>query len=193
MDHFAAAETLGRAVAKNLGEDFDTLDFSRQAAYRRVGFAIHEGVLKARDDAVSFAADSLEYMMTIQSTPKRWLPGLKEGAQALRTVKTQGQLARETKVPVDPIAYLEAPDPFASVEAGDDDPYIDARIGGFQECGHAGDGGWTCTRPVHPPHWQHFDTDPDWGDGTVLTTWGEDGELTSVHPDILGAEEDDDC
>lgn len=195
-DTFGAVDILAREIAKNLGEAYEDLDDTRASAFRRVAYSVHESLIQERDRTLLFASECMDDLMTLDSTPKRWLPGLKEGAKVLRTLGARAKLGRELQIP-DVFTFDEPEeDPFSMIEAGDVDPYdCYFPIGGT--CGHEGDGGYTCSRPPHDPSWQHFDSDArdsNWSSlfGTVLATWDSTGGLTSLHPEILDSTSDGD-
>lgn len=193
-DPFKAVDSLARSLSKTLGESYEDLSFDRSAAYRRIAFSIHEAMLEERDRTLQFAAEALDDVLKLPSTPKRWMPGLKEGAKVLRTLAATAKLRREFDVDNWGDPEDSESDPLEWVEAGDEDPF-DGQI--FVEaCGHEGEGGYTCTRPPHPSSWQHFDTDAsdsNWLDlsGEVLATWDSTGGLTSLHPEIIDVSGED--
>lgn len=193
MDQFHRAEACARKIASDLGEDYDMLNETRKTRLRKIGFEFDSLIVEAQDETVYRNIEILREMTSNPKIPKRWLPGIKEAANGLAVLLQQAQEERQVDVPdvFDP--EIGENDPCANTVAGDDDPYkwyfetYEA-----EECGHQGEGGWECTRPIHPDHWQHMDADPDAGDGSVLTTWGTDGLLTSIHPDIVASQSEDD-
>jgi len=186
MDRFQQVEKLARALANTLEEDFDEISESRRSLYRKAGYEVGESIIISRDNAYLHSADNLLDLMTEPSTPKRWAPGLREGATFLQTRVAENQLEREMRTPdvFDP--ELSTPDPYAFVEAGDEDPYADLPDT-YPMCNSEGEGGWSCTRPKHPQHWQCFDTEFDGEHGEVFATWYVDngGQLTGVHPIVF--------
>lgn len=180
-DAFSNAQELGEMIAKVLGEEYDELDEDRQRLFRKVGFAVTEAVFTERIAVHKDLATAIRELMGLDNTPKRWLPGLKEAAKFIDEVE---RMSTRVDIP-DVIVLSTEPDPYADLSATDEDPYLSEPPHG--RCGDEPfNDGWSCTRPVHDPSWQHWDADST--DSAhpelqgILATWDHTGYLTSLHP-----------
>jgi hypothetical protein len=185
-EDFETVADLADTLAEALGEDIEDMEGDRPTLFRKLAFILHSSLLQTRQGTVNDVADSLEVLTLSPSTPKSWQPGIRESIRAVRLMSTQVRLAGDADVPdfVDP--DWDKVDPFQGLAAGDYWPYPAVNTIP-NPCGHEAEGGWTCCRPSHPAHWTHADADPDYaynGD-EVLATWGQDGELLTLHPDLF--------
>ena len=191
LSEFTISEGLARIFSTHLGDEFDNLSPESQESMRRVGYAVHVLLCDTRHEVLKASAETLANMITRPSTPKRWMPGLQEGAKELNFLALLESESTDPYIPDHVARLFTDPDPYAKLQAGEEDPFLQGPLPWDAVCRAENDGDWVCTRPIHPDHWQHWDSDPSVGDGRVLATWDETGELTSIDPAIVEAMEDD--
>lgn len=187
-------EHLSMSLAQALGESWDEMPEERQQRFRACAFNILEQSWEVRRNGIDSGIGALEELVLNPGTPQRWQPGLYHAIQALAILM---ELEEEiysvgANVPESLSNELTAEDPYATLKAGDKDPY-----GAFegQQCGAEHEFGWECTRPDHPPHWKHWDADKEVAGrlvaGTVHVVWWDSGESDDIEV-APGLEHDED-
>lgn len=190
LDPTKSVEKMAVQVAKSLDEDWEGMSEERKAKFRIVAFFIYEEILTTYHVAIQDSILELNDLQTAHSTPKRWLPGIKEAANALSvTLEFEKQRTEiGASVPESLLMSFTNEDPYADFVAGDQAPVM--FIG--ELCGNEHEDGWTCTREVHDPTWLHWDADKEYfppASGEILATWyGSEDELTSIHPALVDSE-----
>jgi len=181
IDPSREVEDVAIALTKVLGDDWESLSPERRARMRATAFYVFENTLEARKRTMEQCVSMIEDLMNAPSTPKRWLPGIKE---AMNTVRVRAMFESEelvigASVPEHLPSNFEADDPYEHLTPGDFDPNPVLPV--EERCGARHDGGWECTRAVHPPHWRHWDSDREVVSalsGQIHTMWyTEDDEL----------------
>lgn len=191
LDPTKSIENMAQQASKLLGEPWDFLDDRRKERYRALAFHIYEEVIRTYHVAIEDAISEVNELQVAPSTPKRWLPGVKEASNALAVMLELEKERTEIGVMVPerlPDGFSEV-DPYDSLVAGDKEPHL--FVGDV--CGAEHEAGWTCTRHAHDPSWKHWDADRDYKPdltGDILATWydSEDGDLESLHPNLVDSE-----
>lgn len=186
-------ERTAQSHAKVLHEKWDDLPESRREMFRKLAYLIYTMHIKNKLMGMQEMIQVVEDVQTAGSTPKRWLPGVKEAKNAMLWYLecAEGELSITVEVPEVVPTDLEQPDPYAELGAEDTDPY-NATEGVEDRCGWVHPDEWSCTRPNHPDHWQHWDAESGGiypGTEThILATWFGSNELDTIHRAVLAYE-----
>lgn len=187
-------ERTAQSYAKVLREKWDDMPAKRQDMFRQLAFFIYEMHIKNKLNGMSEALQVIQQVQQAPSTPKRWLPGVQEAANAVGLYIADEVELHEIAVEVPETVPddLTKADPYSHLTAEDTDPYGGC-VPSKERCGALHDENWTCTRPVHPSHWQHWDSDPEdfyKETGTdILVTWNGNGEIRTIHRAVLEYED----
>lgn len=183
-------EKTAEAYAEVLDEEWDALSPERQMKFRILAYNVLDNHMRNKINGMKLSISVVEDVLCAPSTPKRWLPGVQEAKNALFfALEIEGDaLEVRVNIPESVPNGLESHDPYSTLEAGDLDPY-EAMGDKSERCGKVHGEGWSCTRPVHPEHFQCWDAEPAEFyrdcEGEILVTWTSEDELTSVHPAVL--------
>lgn len=182
-------EKTAKTYASSMREEWDELSDERKMHWRALAFRIYEMHCKNKLNGMTMALNEIEEVQLAPSTPKRWLPGVQEARNAIALMITEELDTLDVRVTVPesvPDAF-DAIDPYLTLSAEDVDPYIGTESD--LQCGYVHEDGWTCTREMHPMHWQHWDSNPaefyEDTNGEILVTWFYDEDVTTVHPAVL--------
>lgn len=186
IDPTNTIEAIAQKTAQLMGEPWDFISDQRKEKYRISALMSWEQIVYARQTGFEDAQHIGETLLTAPSTPKRWLPGIREMINAVG-VHARQEKERATigaQVPdVLPNGFSDD-DPHTELMAGEQDPQ--ELLSDDEQCGATHMGGWTCTRPAHSPTWKHWDADREYMPevkGSILATWWDaEGDIESLHP-----------
>lgn len=194
VDPSGDIEAVAMMFAKIRGEHWEALSELDKRKLRVIAFYTFENILFTRQRTFEDAAEYVESLLAEPTTPKRWMPGVKEAASALRVrmLLEKEAMTVGSDIPEHLPTNFSDIDPYLALEAGDPDPC--EPLSEEERCGAMHDGGWTCTREPHPPTWAHYDGDRSYcppASGQILAIWFEwDGDV-HLAPDLLDAARDE--
>jgi len=184
-------DTTAPVYAAAMEESWDDMTEERKRLWRALAYNVYEAHVKNKLGGLDAAVETIEAVQTAPSTPKSWLRGVQEAKNFLmfRIAELKDDIETRVEVPDTVPDALDMPDPYKDLRAGDAVP--EELLNGTA-CGALHEDNWVCTRPPHPDHWNHWDSDMgEYGDddelrpeleGRILATWRQDQRLDTLHP-----------